>query len=208
MFKMLESFLNPQKGYQAGQEELNKYYQQGQNYLQPYAQQGHEAYGHLNNAMQNLLSPSSLLDQFMNNYKESDAARFAKQRAMNSGLSAAQSMGLGGSSSALQGLQSQASEIGAMDEQRYLDRMINQYLQGAGLAQGIYGQGANAGSAMGQNAMNMGQNASQLAYGKQNAPGELFGSLLGTAAGLGTGYMGMQGMNNLAKAWSTSGGRM
>ena len=182
--KMFDSFLHPERGYQKAQEQLSQYYNQGQAHFQPYAQQGQEAYGQLGNAMKSLLNPSQLNDQFMNQYQQSDAAKFAQQRALNSGLSAAQAMGLGGASTTMQGLQAQGSEIAAQDEQRFLDRMIQQYLQGAGLAQNIYGHGANASSMMGQNAMNMGQMSGQTAYGAQNAPGELFGKLLGSAVGI------------------------
>jgi hypothetical protein len=191
---MISSFLNPGKGYKKGQEQLDKYYQQSQGYLQPYNQQGQQAYGHLNTAMQNLLNPAQLNDQFASNYQTSNLARMQLDRAMYRGNRAASSMGLMGSSPALQALQAGTNEIGAQDEQRYMDRMIQQYLQGAGLAQNVYGMGAQAGGQMGQNAMNMGGESANMAYGQQNAPGQMFGSLLGTAAGLGGSYMGMKGM--------------
>ena len=46
---------------------------------------------------------------------------------------------------------------------------------------------------MGQNAQQMGNNSAEMAFGQQNAPGQMFGNLLGTAASLGGSYMGMQG---------------
>jgi hypothetical protein len=60
---------------------------------------------------------------------------------------------------------------------------------------------------MSQNATNMGNESANMAYGRQNAPGQLFGQLLGTGANLAGGYMGYQGMNNLANAWKTKGGQ-
>lgn len=205
MFNMISSFLNPGKGYKKGQEQLNQYYNQGQQYLQPYNQYGQETYGHLNTAMQNLLNPTDLYDQFMNDYKMSDAAKYHQARAMDTGNRAAYASGLGGSTPALQALQAGGAEIGAQDEQRYIEKMIQQYLSGAGLAQNIYGQGANMAGQMSQNAMNMGGESANMAYGKANAPGQLFGNLLGTAANLGGSYMGIQGMNNLANSWKTGG---
>lgn len=200
--KMFKSFLHPERGYEKGQEQLNQYYDQSQNYLQPYNQQGQAAYEPLYGAMQNLLNPADLYDQFMNSYQQSDASKFAQERAMNQGNRAASSMGILGSTPALQAIQAGTAEIGAQDEQRYLERLINQYIQGAGLAQGIYGTGAQAGSQQAQNAQNMGSGSAQLAFGKQNAPGEMFSHLLGQgigAAGTAAGNMGGGG-------WSTTGG--
>lgn len=207
LFKGFKSFMSPDKGYQKAQNELDKYYGQSQQYLQPYQQQGQEAYGSLNGAMNNLLNPSSLMDQWLNDYDQSEASKIAQARAMESGNNAASSMGISGSTPALQAMQAGSAEIGAQDQQRYIDRMIQQYLQGAGLAQNIYGVGAQAGSQMGQNAANMGNNSAEMAYGRQNAPGQMFGNLLGTAANLGGSYMGMQGMNNMANSWKTRGGQ-
>ncbi len=204
---MFDSFLHPERGYEKGQEQMDKYYQQGQGYLQPYQQQGQEQYGNLQEAIQSLLNPSSLHDRWLQDYNQSDASKMSQARAMEQGNRAASSMGIMGSTPALQAMQAGSAEIGAQDQQRYIERMIQQYLQGAGLAQGVYGQGAQAGNMMGQNAMNMGQNAAEMAYGKQNAPGQLFGNLLGTGANLAGGYMGMQGMNNMANAWKTTGGK-
>jgi hypothetical protein len=206
LFNMFKSFLSPEKGYQKGQDQLNKYYDQSQGYIQPYNTNGQEAYGHLNTAMQNLLNPSKLYDQFLNDYQQSAASKYAQERAMNQGNWAAQSMGLGGSTPAIQAIQQGTNEIGAQDQQNYMKQMIDQYIQGAGLAQGIYGQGAQAGNMMSQNANNMGTNSAEMAFGQQNAPGQMFGNLLGTAANLGGAYMGMKGMNNMTNAWKTKGG--
>lgn len=199
--KMLSSFFNPGKGYEKAENALAPYYQQAQSYLQPYNQHGQDAYGHLNTAMQNLLNPTELYDQWAQAYAPSEYARLNKERTMNDAMRAASSMGMLGSTPALQAIQGGMHEIDAQDQMRYIEQMIQQYLAGAGLAQNIYGQGAQAGNQMGQNALNMGNTMAEMAYGKQNAPGQLFGNLLGTAANLGGAYMGMQGMNNLASAW-------
>lgn len=198
--------MHPEKGYKKAQEQLNNYYNQAQQYYQPFMQQGQAAYGDLNQAMQNLLNPTELYNDWMGSYEMSPQAQHAQERAMDSGLRTAQSMGIGGSTPALQAIQAGMNEIEAQDIQRYFDRLLMPYLQGASLAQGIYGQGGQMANLMGSNAMNMGQNSAQLAYGAQNAPGQLFGNLLGTGANLAGSYMGMQGMNNLANSWKTTGG--
>lgn len=206
-YKMFNSFMHPERGYQKGQEQLNQYYDQSQGYLQPYQQQGQQAYGQLSGAMENLLNPTQLHDRWLNEYDQSEASKIAQARAMEQGNRAASSMGVMGSTPALQAMQAGSAEIGAQDQQHFIDRMIQQYLQGAGLAQNIYGTGAQAGNMMSQNANNMGSSSAEMAYGKQNAPGQLFGNMLGTAANLGGAYMGMNGMNNMANSWKTSGGR-
>lgn len=197
--KMFKSFMSPEKGYEKGQEQFDKYYGQSQQYLQPYQQQGQEAYGKLNEATNNLMDPSSLFDKWMQDYQQSDMANFNQERARQNGLNSASSMGLMGSSPALQSLQAGQNEIGAQDQMAYIEKMIQQYLQGANLAQGVYGQGAQAGNQMSQNASNMGTNSAQMAYGKQNAPGQMFNDLLKSGA-----YAYAGGGGN---PWSTMGGK-
>ena len=113
---MLSSFLYPERAYKRAQRDLDQYYQQGQQAIQPYMQHGQEAYGALSGAMQNLLNPSDFYDQLLGNYKQSDASRFAQERAKNEGLNALSAMGMTGSSPGLQALQRGQSELGAEDE--------------------------------------------------------------------------------------------
>ena len=58
---MFSDFLHPDRGYQKGQEQLDKYYQQGQGYLQPYNQQGQEQYGNLTDYIKQLMNPQLLV---------------------------------------------------------------------------------------------------------------------------------------------------
>ena len=200
---MIGSFLHPEKGYKKGQEQLDKYYNQASSLYQPYINQGQDAYGNLSGAMQNLLNPADFQNQLLSSYEPSEAARLASTGARNSGLNAASSMGLMGSTPALQALQAGTQGIMANDQQNYLNNLLNQYFHGAEIAQNIYGTGAQAGQNMGANAMNMGQNSAQMAYGQQNAPGQMFNDLLKTAA-----YAYSNPLGNLggASQWSTVGG--
>src|SRR5580692_10819243 len=116
----LSSFLHPERGYKKGQEQLDKYYQQGQEYLQPYNQNGQEAYGHLSGALENLLNPSQLYDQWLGDYQQSEASKMAQERAMHQGNRAASSMGIAGSTPALQAIQAGTNEIGAQDQERFI----------------------------------------------------------------------------------------
>lgn len=202
----LSSFLHPGQGYDKAQQQMDQYYQQGQGYLQPYNQYGQNAYGNLSGAMNALLDPQALQDKWMKGYQESEAAKSAESMAQQHGLDAASSLGLMGSTPALSAIQAGTTQIGLEDQQNYLDNLMQKYLAGAGIAQGIFGQGANAAGQMGQNAMNMGQNSAQMAFGKANAGGNLFGNLLGMGAGLAGSALGGPIGGALANKWGLTGG--
>lgn len=187
---MFDSFLHPEKGYQKGQEQLDQYYNQGQGYLQPYSQFGQDAHGSLSQAMQKLLNPAALQADWTNGYSESPSAKNAEGMAQEHGLDAASSMGLMGSNTALNAIQKGTTQIGLDDRQNYLDNLMQKYLAGTQIGTNIFNTGAGAAGSMGSNAMTMGGNSAQMAYGNQNAPGTLMGQLLGTGIGLATGGIG------------------
>jgi hypothetical protein len=199
LLKGFNSFMHPEKGYEKAQNQYDKYYGQAQGHLQPYEEQGQQAYGNLNEAMQQLMNPSSLYDKFMNDYHMSDSAKFNQERTQQSGLNALSSMGMLGSTPAIQAMQGENARIGADDEMRYMKQMIEQYMQGANVAQGIYGQGAQAAGQLSQNASNMGSNSAEAAFGKQNAPGNRMAGLL--QAGLGA--MGAGSGGGAPGGWNT-----
>lgn len=202
----LSSFLNPGKGYEKGQEQLDKYYNQAQGALNPYNQQGQQQYGNLQQYIDALMHPEKLQDEWAKGYTESESAKNAERMAQEHGLDAASSMGLMGSNTALQATQAGTTQIGLDDRQNYLDNLMQKYLAGAGLSQGIYGTGANAASGMSNNAMNMGQNSAQMAYNKQNAGGNMLSGLIGLGGSIaGSALAGPIG-GALAKRWNLSGG--
>jgi hypothetical protein len=180
----LSSFLHPEKSYDTAQQQLDQYYNQGQGYLNPYNQNGQDAYGGYKGAMDKLLNPAALQDEWSKNYKESDLAKQNEAMASQQGLNAAQQMGLSGSSPAIQAIQSGTSGIVAQDRQKYLDDLMQKYMTGIGIGQDIYGKGASAANSMSQNAMTQGQNSAQTQFNKKNAQGDLFGKLLGGGIGL------------------------
>ena len=188
---MFKSYLHPERGYEKAQDQMNQFYNQAQGHLAPYAQQGQAAYGPLSGAMESLLNPAQLRDRFANEYQMSDMAKMDQSSARDSTLAALSSMGLMGSTPGLQAMQAGENHIAAQDKKRFFDDMINQYVQGAGLAQGIYGQGGQMASMLGQNAMNMGGVSGDNAYNRQNAPGHMFSDLLGKAISVGGGMMGV-----------------
>jgi hypothetical protein len=205
----LSSFLHPDRGYKAGQEQLDKYYNEAQGAYNPYMQNGQNAGNNLNDYMQQLMDPQALQDKWSQGYQTSGAAKDAMGMAQQNGLDAASSMGLMGSSAGMQALQAGTSQIQNADKQQYLDDLMKKYMSGAGIAGDMYNTGANAAGQFGQNAMNQGQNSAQMQYNQTNAQGNLFGQGLGTAAALGAGaafgpmgYMGVKGMQNNSDPYS------
>jgi hypothetical protein len=185
-----DSFLHPEKGYEKGQEQLDKYYKDAQGNLQPYNQWGQDAHGNLSDAMKRLLDPQGLQADWIKGYSESPAAKNAEGMAQQHGLDAASGLGLMGSNTALNAIQGGTSQIALGDRQNYLNDLMQKYLAGAGIAGNIFNTGANAAGQMSNNAMQMGGNSAQMAYGAQNSPGDLFGKLLGTGIGFATGGIG------------------
>lgn len=206
-----DSIFNPGKGYKKGQEQLDKYYQQGQGYLNPYNQQGQQAFQPTFDAMKNLLDPQALQDKWSSGYETSQAAKDSMGLAQQHGLDAASGMGLMGSSAGLDAIQAGTSQIGAQDKQQYMNDLMQKYTAGTGIGQNIYGQGANAAGQMSQNANQMGQNSADMAYGQQNANGNMWRSGLGAAAGLAGsalgGPIGGTIANQMANHWNTGGGK-
>lgn len=200
LLKGFSSFMHPEKGYKKAQQQYDKYYAQGQGALSPYMEQGQSAYGPLSGAMNSLLNPQQLQNEWLDSYSTSPYAQGLMNQAQTQGLDAASSMGLMGSSPALQAMQQGTTNIYNADRQNYMDDLMQKYLSGSQLAQGLYGSGLNAAGQYGQNAMNMGNNSAQMAFGQQNAPGSMFNDLLKTAGMAFGGGMGGGG------GWSTTGG--
>lgn len=214
MTNMISSFLHPERGYQDANQQMQQFYNQAQGYQQPFMNQGQQAYGDLYSAMKALLDPEKLQSEWTEGYETSPAAIQAKDLAEQSGLNAASAMGLMGSRPALDAIHTGSSNISLADRQNYLNDLMLKYMQGAGVAGGIYNTGANAATNLSQNAMNMGQNSAQLAFGEENAPGDMFSNLLGGAIGLlGTALGGPIGGaagsaigGALSKNWNLAGG--
>lgn len=202
-FKGMSSFLNPDRAYRRAGQQSEQAFGQAQQYLQPYEQQGQAAYQPLNQAMQSLLNPGQMENDWRAQYQMSPYAQMQQEQARNQGLDAASSMGLMGSSPALQAIQGGVNRAGVEDQERYLDRMMQKYGMGVQMAHGLYNQGGNFASQMGQNAMQQGQNRAGAAYGQYGAPGAMMGNLIGLGVGaLGGGMGGGQMGGQRQIAWN------
>lgn len=178
IFDMISSFLNPQRGYQQAGGQLQKYYNQGQGFLSPYRQQGLDQYQRLMQQANALNDPAALQAQWAKSYQTSPQAQQALAQAQQTGQEEASRMGLMGSSAALGNIQQNAATIQQQDRQQYMNDLMQKYMTSIGLGQSLYGTGANAAGAMGQNAMGMGGAQAGAAYNQANAPGQQFGNIL------------------------------
>lgn len=194
------SFFHPEKAYQAGQDTMSQFYNQAQGYQAPYNQYGQNAYQGLSDAMQALLNPEALHDKWVGNYEQSETSKRAQDLATQSGLNAASSLGLMGSSPALSAIQEGTTQIGLADRDNYLNSLLQKYLAGTGIATNVFNTGAQSASQMANNAMKMGEDMAQMKYGEQAAGGNMLANLLGLGLGFGSGAYGNS-------SWNFTGGR-
>jgi hypothetical protein len=164
----LSDFLNPGRAYDAAGNKMKKYYEQGKGYTQPY--------------LDALKDPRQLQADWINSYEASPYANQTRDTAMQGGLNAASSMGLMGSSAALQAMQGGASNIMNADRQAYLNDLMNKYQMGAGMAQNAQ-----------QNEMNMGNQMGGLEFGRRQAGSNMIGQGLNLAGNWLTGGFGQGG---------------
>ena len=165
----LSNLFNPGGGYNKAEQQLGDYYNQGQQKLDPYNQNGMESGNQLMEFLKKLSNPGELQNEWSQGYETSPYAQQAMGQAKESGLDAASSMGLMGSSSALNNIQNQSSNIMQKDRQQYMDDLMQKYMSGIGLGENMYGAGANAANQQSQNANKFGENMAGLEFGKYNA---------------------------------------
>jgi hypothetical protein len=195
---MFDSFLHPERGYEEAERQARKYYEDAQKYQMPYQQHGLEAYGPLNEAYGKLLHPEQLAEEWSKSYSASPESKRMQDMFRNQGMEEASRMGLMGSSGAMANLQQGVGDISLADRRNYLNDLMQKYMAGVGLGQNIYGTGANAAGSLGGRAFDQGGRMAALGYGRVNAPGDVFGGLLGTGAKLYSNYL-TGGMNTGAQ---------
>jgi hypothetical protein len=182
-YNNFDSFLHPERGYQAAEDAQRQSWMEAQGFLNPYNQAGKDQLGRLTGAEDQLLHPDQLLNQWTQGYSESPFAKQLKEQASNAGLESASQQGLLGSSAAVSNVQSSASNIMNAERNQYLQDLMQKYMVGIGVGQNIYNTGANAAGALASGSLQNGQNIAQARFGQKNAPGDLFGKLAGTAIG-------------------------
>jgi hypothetical protein len=176
--------MDPTKGYKKAMEELQKAWQQAQSFQQPYNEAGQQQIPFLNQMRDFLANPEALQSKWAQGYETSPYAQDMMKRARDVGMNEASSMGLMGSSGALENLQRNAGSIMQEDRQRYLDDLMKKYMASIGIGENIFGTGAATAGNMGNQAVKFGENMGGLAYGKANAKGQMLGNLIGMGANL------------------------
>jgi hypothetical protein len=187
---MFNSMLHPEKGYDAAAEQMRKYWEESKGFEKPYMEAGNAQLPTLTGAEGALLDPSSLLAKWMSTYETSPYAKQSMSNAKSAGLDAASSMGLLGSSPAINNIQNSSSAIMNQDRQNYLSDLMQKYMTGIGIGSDIYGKGAEAAGNLSKGALGVGENMGQAAFGKQNAPGDLLKNMLAMGAKM---FMASQG---------------
>lgn len=187
---MIDSFLHPEKGYEAAAKQMQDAWRQAQAAQEPFRQAGQGQLPILQGAESNLMDPSALLAKWMSSYQESPFAKRSFDTAKSAGLDAASSMGLEGSSAALGNIEQSAGDIMGADRSKYLDDLMNKYMKGIGIGQDIYNTGAATAGNLGGQGLRVGDYMGGSAFGAQNAPGELFKQLM---AMMGKAAMASQG---------------
>lgn len=165
----LSEFMHPGRAYKDAQKEAEKYYQQSQGYYEPYNERGQRAGGTLEDLLAQYMNPVDLQNQWAQSYEMSPYAQQLQKEAQSQGLDAASSMGLMGSSAALNNIQRGASDIMSKDRQQYMNDLMQKFMQAIGIGENLYGTGANAAFNQGQNAMHQGENMAGLKYGEHSA---------------------------------------
>ena len=179
--KGIHSMINPEEGYDKAAEQFKKFWEEAKGFQQPYNQAGTAQLPMLQGAESQLLNPSDLLGKWMEKYQTSPYAQRSMENAKASGLDAASSMGLGGSSAALSNIQQGASDIMNKDRSAFLEDLMNKYMKGVGIGQDIFGKGAATAGNLGTQALQTGSNMGEMAFGSAAAPGEMMKNLLSMA---------------------------
>lgn len=174
---------DPGHAYKQAQTEREKYFQQMLQQLQPYNQNGLDAGNKMNEGMNALMDPTALENKWASSYEMSPYAKQSIDQSNANGMDAASQMGLLGSSSAMGNIQNTSHNLMQQDRGQYLQDLMQKYLAGTGLAQSMYGTGANAAGQMAQGTNQMGSDMSQLSYGKDAARNQMLMGLLGMGAG-------------------------
>ncbi len=182
--KMLGDYMgNKKKGYDAARDEMARYWDEAKGYEKPYWQNGIDQSQRLNTAENRLLNPADLENEWASQYEQSPYAKNLLDENRGQGLDAASSMGLMGSSGALNNIQQGAGRITSADRQQFLNDLMRKYITGIGIGQNMYNNGAQAGNTLAQGAMHQGDEQAGLKFGSATANGQMWQNMMGTLSG-------------------------
>jgi len=191
---ILDTIINPGRGYEKAQQANQAGWNEAKDILGPYAKHGNEQYEMLNKAIQALMHPEELANQWASAYQKSPYAQRMLDLNTGQGLEEASRMGLMGSSGALNNIQQGAGNIVAQDRQAFLKDLMDKYLAGLGIGQNIYNQGANAAGNLAGGAQRFGEGQAGFEYGKSMAPWDMYNRFAGQIGSALMGGFGGGGM--------------
>jgi hypothetical protein len=180
----LSNMLHPGRAYDRASGVLDKSADEAHGYQQPYLEHGKQAGDSLQGILQQLMNPEELESKWSSGYEKSPYAKQLQAEALSSGQDVASSMGLGGSSTALSNLQTNATNIRNADRDKYMNDLMQKYMGAVGLGQNIYNTGANTANSAAQNSLETGRSKAGLQFGADQAGSSLLGNILGKGAGL------------------------
>lgn len=175
-------YIDPGQAYADSAHQMKKYWQQAMGFQSPFMEAGKSQIPMLTGAQNELMNPAALLGKWMDTYETSPYAKRSMENATASGLDAASSMGLMGSSPALSNIQQSSSDIMSKDRDTYLNDLMEKYMKGIGIGTNIFDKGAAMASGLGKQAFDMGENMGSAAYNERAAGAKVFGDWLKTAA--------------------------
>lgn len=188
-----------------GMEDYNNYRNYSQQFgknLAPWSNAGSWQYNQINQ------SPVDYYNQIMQGYQESPQAKYEQQQAMNGANAAASASGMLGSGAYTKGVQQNAADIAARDQQRYYGNVMGANQMQMGYL-GDYRNQQNAYNNMQQYLTNLGYgatgNSAENAINKGLSNAKYDQSAFDSIAGL-VGAGGQNYMNNSAYNSMVAGG--
>lgn len=186
---MLSNWLHPGKAYQNAAGTVRQGYDQAQQVQKPFMQPGADAGGMMSEQMRKLMNPQDLQAEWMKSYETSPMAQQDIAQATEQGMGAASSMGLMGSTPAMQGIQSGAYNIMNRDRSQYLDDLMKKYMTGLGIGKDLFSTGAQTAGQMGQQDIQGAQDIANLGIAGNQAESKRFGDIASTVGKLGLNYL-------------------
>lgn len=199
---IFDSIFDPGRAYRKAADEYKKGWEQAQGYEKPYWQSGTDQINKLTGAEDKLLDPSKLQSEWAAGYETSPYAKQLQDQAMSQGLDSAGSMGLLGSSSALQSLQQGSTNIMQKDRQNYMDDLMKKYLSGIGIGQNMFNTGATMGGKLGDQSMSFGEQMGKAKFGDMTSKNKMISDLINLAIRGGMAY-GTGGASEAGNAMSS-----
>jgi len=176
------SMMHPERGYHDANKQIQRSWEEAMRFQKPYADAGMGQLPMLQGAEKDLLDPSALLAKWMEKYEMSPYAKNSMGNAKEAGLDAASSMGLSGSSSAINNIQKSSSDIMNADRSQFLNDLMQKYMSGIGIGKDIFNTGAATAGNMAKQRIGTGEELAKGAFGERNAPGDMLRNLLAMGA--------------------------